>query len=51
VGEPELTLAMGHGGILEDSPFGIESKKLVMWLFICDCSLLMASITFFGPPI
>ena len=24
----------GHGAMLEESPFGIDSKKLVMWLFI-----------------
>ena len=26
--------ALGHRAALEESPFGIESKKLVMWLFI-----------------
>ena len=29
-----MSVALGYGGILEDSPFRIESKKLVMWLFI-----------------
>ncbi len=29
-----MSLAMHHGAELEESPFGIESKKLVMWLFI-----------------
>jgi cytochrome c oxidase subunit 3 len=29
-----MSLALGHGVALEESPFGIESKKLVMWLFI-----------------
>ncbi len=32
--EPETALAMGHGAVLEESPFGIESRKLAMWLFI-----------------
>jgi cytochrome c oxidase subunit III len=34
VNESNGALTMGHGSLLEDSPFGIESKKLVMWLFI-----------------
>jgi cytochrome c oxidase subunit 3 len=34
VTESDMSVALGHGGIIEDSPFGIESKKLVMWLFI-----------------
>jgi cytochrome c oxidase subunit 3 len=29
-----MSAAMAHTGFVEDSPFGIESKKLVMWLFI-----------------
>jgi cytochrome c oxidase subunit 3 len=29
-----MSVALGHGAVLEESPFGIESKKLVMWLFI-----------------
>ena len=32
--ESEMSVALGYGGMLEDSPFRIESKKLVMWLFI-----------------
>ena len=32
--ETEMSLALGHGAVLEESPFGIETKKLVMWLFI-----------------
>jgi cytochrome c oxidase subunit 3 len=29
-----MSVALGHGAVLEESPFGIESKKLVMWLFL-----------------
>jgi cytochrome c oxidase subunit 3 len=29
-----MSVALGHGAVLEESPFGIESKKLAMWLFI-----------------
>ena len=32
--QAEMSLAMDHGRRPEESPFGIESKKLVMWLFI-----------------
>jgi cytochrome c oxidase subunit 3 len=37
---------MGHGGILEDSPFGIESKKLVMWLFIVADAATFGALLF-----
>jgi cytochrome c oxidase subunit III len=30
----EMPLALGHDALLEESPFGIRSRKLVMWLFI-----------------
>lgn len=29
-----MSVTLGHGAVLEESPFGIDSKKLVMWLFI-----------------
>lgn len=32
--ESEMSVTLGHGAVLEESPFGIDSKKLVMWLFI-----------------
>ena len=37
---------MGHGGILEDSPFGIESKKLAMWLFIVADAATFGALLF-----
>jgi len=27
-------VAVGHGAFMEESPYGIQSKKLAMWLFI-----------------
>src|SRR6202790_1454678 len=31
----EANLSMGHGaGVMEERPFAVPSKKLVMWLFI-----------------
>ena len=44
--KPEGALAMGHGLIVEDSPFGIESKKLVMWLFIVADAATFAVLLF-----
>jgi cytochrome c oxidase subunit 3 len=29
-----MSLPLGHGATQEESPYGIQSKKLVMWLFI-----------------
>ncbi|MGH3375017.1 MAG: cytochrome c oxidase subunit 3 [Actinoallomurus sp.] len=44
--ESEVALTMGHGGLLEDSPFGIESKKLVMWLFIVADAATFGALLF-----
>lgn len=41
-----MTLAMGHGAVGEDSPFRIESKKLVMWLFIVADAATFGAILF-----
>ena len=41
-----MSVALGHGGILEDSPFGIESKKLVMWLFIVADAATFGALLF-----
>ena len=32
--ESPLTMSAAHGAAMEPSPFGIESKKLVIWMFI-----------------
>ena len=39
-------LALAPGAVLEDSPFGIQSKKLVMWLFIVADAATFGSILF-----
>ena len=44
--EPEVSLALGHGAVLEESPFGIESKKLVMWLFIVADAATFGALLF-----
>ena len=41
-----MSVALGHGGIIEDSPFGIESKKLVMWLFIIADAATFGALLF-----
>jgi cytochrome c oxidase subunit III len=46
VGESEMSLALGHGAALEESPYGIESKKLVMWLFIIADAATFGAILF-----
>jgi cytochrome c oxidase subunit III len=46
VSEPEMALALGHGAGFEESPFGIESKKLVMWLFIVADAATFGALLF-----
>jgi cytochrome c oxidase subunit 3 len=46
VGESETSLALAHGAMLEESPFGIESKKLVIWLFIIADAATFGAILF-----
>jgi cytochrome c oxidase subunit 3 len=46
VTESEMSVALGHCGILEDSPFRIESKKLVMWLFIVADAATFGALLF-----
>ena len=41
-----MSVALPHGGILEDSPFGIESKKLVLWLFIIADAATFGALLF-----
>jgi len=44
--ESEMSLSMHHGAELEESPFGIQSKKLVMWLFIIADAATFGAILF-----
>jgi cytochrome c oxidase subunit 3 len=46
VTESDMSVALPHGGMLEDSPFGIESKKLVMWLFIIADAATFGALLF-----
>jgi cytochrome c oxidase subunit III len=41
-----MAVALGHGAVLEESPFGIESKKLVMWLFIVADAATFGALLF-----
>ena len=35
--DSELTMgSAGHGALLEETPYGMQSKKLAMWLFIAS---------------
>jgi cytochrome c oxidase subunit III len=36
----------GHAAVMEASPYGIESKKLAMWLFIASDTVTFASLLF-----
>lgn len=38
--------AGGHATLMEASPFGIQSKKLAMWLFIAADSVTFAAVLF-----
>jgi cytochrome c oxidase subunit 3 len=46
VSETEMAVALGHGAVLEESPFGIDSKKLVMWLFIVADAATFGALLF-----
>jgi cytochrome c oxidase subunit III len=41
-----MSVALGHGAVLEESPFGIDSKKLVMWLFIVADAATFGALLF-----
>jgi cytochrome c oxidase subunit 3 len=41
-----MAVALGHGAVLEESPFGIDSKKLVMWLFIVADAATFGALLF-----
>ncbi len=36
----------GHAAVMEASPYGIESKKLAMWLFIASDTVTFAALLF-----
>jgi cytochrome c oxidase subunit III len=42
----ESEMALTHGPTMEASPFGIESKKLVMWLFIIADAATFGALLF-----
>jgi cytochrome c oxidase subunit 3 len=46
VSEAEMSVALRHHAAGEASPFGIESKKLVMWLFIVADSATFGALLF-----
>jgi cytochrome c oxidase subunit 3 len=46
VGEASILLGAGHVSTAEERPFRIESKKLVMWLFIAADAVTFAAILF-----
>jgi len=46
VGSPEMTLGHGHGGVAEESPYGIQSKKLAIWLFILADAATFGALLF-----
>lgn len=46
MGEPLSAVAAGHGALLEESPFGIQSRKLAMWLFIIADAATFGAILF-----
>ena len=46
MGESQLTMSAGHAGAIEPSPYGIHSRKLVMWLFITADAATFGAILF-----
>ena len=44
--EAGMVLPLGHGAVAEESPFGIQSKKLVMWLFIIADAATFGALLF-----
>jgi cytochrome c oxidase subunit 3 len=41
-----MSAVLGHGAVLEESPLGIDSKKLVMWLFIVADAATFGALLF-----
>jgi heme/copper-type cytochrome/quinol oxidase subunit 3 len=46
VSQAEITMNAGHGAAMEESPYGIQSKKLTMWLFIASDAVTFGAILF-----
>ena len=44
--ESEMTLGASHAAALEPSPYGVQSKKLTMWLFIASDAVTFGAILF-----
>ena len=42
----ELTMEHTHGAVTEERPYGVQSKKLVMWLFIIADAATFGAILF-----
>ena len=49
MGHSAMSVGAPHGGLIEGSPYGIQSKKLAMWLFIiADASTFGAILFAYG---
>jgi cytochrome c oxidase subunit 3 len=46
VSESEMTLGAGQAAAFEPSPYGVQSKKLTMWLFIASDAVTFGAILF-----
>jgi cytochrome c oxidase subunit 3 len=46
VSESEITLGASYAVALEPSPYGIQSKKLTMWLFIISDAVTFGAVLF-----
>jgi cytochrome c oxidase subunit III len=46
VGESAMTMGVRHGALMEESPYGIQSKKLAIWLFIIADAATFGAILF-----
>ncbi|MFZ3215737.1 MAG: cytochrome c oxidase subunit 3 [Candidatus Acidiferrales bacterium] len=44
--EAQISLGAGHAAAMEPSPYGIQSKKLTMWLFIISDAVTFGAILF-----
>jgi cytochrome c oxidase subunit 3 len=46
VAASNMTVPTGHGGQLEASPFGVQSKKLAMWMFLMADAATVGAVLF-----
>ncbi|MFZ0952719.1 MAG: cytochrome c oxidase subunit 3 [Candidatus Sulfotelmatobacter sp.] len=44
--QSELTMSVGHEVLIEDSPYGMDKKKLGMWVFIVSDACTFATFLF-----